>query len=73
MEAKEKFVKLMTYRLYEPSDAVSMSRARYGGELLQLLEKQRTIGALACLDHQMNPGLVSADPNACAKAQNPGS
>ncbi|KRB07746.1 patatin-like phospholipase family protein [Lysobacter sp. Root690] len=68
---KEKFVKQITYRLYEPADATSVSRSHHGGELLRLLEKQRTVEGLACMDHQLYPGLLNIDPNAGGKAGAP--
>lgn len=54
---KEEFLKRIKYRLYEPSDAVSLRRTQHGDALVRLLERLRESLALKGLDIQLYPGL----------------
>ncbi|MEJ2790542.1 MULTISPECIES: hypothetical protein [unclassified Pseudoxanthomonas] len=54
---KEEFLKRLKYRLYEPSDAVSLKRSQNGDALIKLLERLRESQVLKSLDTQLYPGL----------------
>lgn len=59
---KERFVKRLKYRLYEPSDATAVSRTHHGDALGKLLQELRENHALKSLDLQLYPGMIKYDP-----------